>query len=367
MTTQTLDIGRLIEAVPRIRGDRDDWRAECPSLTSDWSCRLSHRGEGNILPDMPLMAWILDVDSDRKFLHLSSSNFGFLPISDRMRPRYIAALRRVMDALRANDPRKATPNDYSEVKGMFSRCSRRDQWDWYAVHLALGKPNRSHAKGLAAALGDIGKALRMGNQAEARTLLDHLNCDEFRQVLSDAIESISSGGKRIPRARAIQKKAARRLNNDAKENERKVLSSYSKDKLDIANLTHSGLLDTLTEHLGSYGHQIEANQFVDAFTRLKSGPAIFEAKSITDDNEVSQIRYGLSQLYEYRFRHNLRDASLWLLLSRHPKTSWLVDYLEQDRQVRVLWIENGQLAGPSYERLLESGSDVLRRNQGFDE
>ena len=49
------------------------------------------------------------------------------------------------------------------------------------------------------------------------------------------------------------------------------------------------------------------------FTRLRSGPAIFEAKSVTDDNELAQIRHGLSQLYEYRYRHDLKGATLWLV------------------------------------------------------
>jgi hypothetical protein len=100
---------------------------------------------------------------------------------------------------------------------------------------------------------------------------------------------------------------------------------------------------------------------VDAFTRLKSGPAIFEAKSVTDNNELAQVRHGLSQLYEYRFRHNMEDASLWLLLSRPPKEEWLVNYLERDRGVHVLWLEGGELFGPFVDRLLESGSDAMRR------
>ena len=104
-------------------------------------------------------------------------------------------------------------------------------------------------------------------------------------------------------------------------------------------------------------------QFVDAFTRLKSGPAIFEAKSITDDNAVAQIRKGLSQLYEYRYRHELHGATLWLVLSRAPTEEWVVDYLENDRGVYVIWLEGGQLSGPCVDRLLESGSEALRRER----
>ena len=44
--------------------------------------------------------------------------------------------------------------------------------------------------------------------------------------------------------------------------------------------------------------------------------------------------------------------------SRLIVDAWLVDYLETDRDVRVLWIVDGTLAGPSIERLLESGSAI---------
>jgi hypothetical protein len=139
------------------------------------------------------------------------------------------------------------------------------------------------------------------------------------------------------------------------------VSSYTKEKLDAANATHGALLDALSEFLASNGHRVEASQFVDAFTRLKSGAAIFEVKSVSDDNELSQIRHGLSQLYEYRYRHGLDDASLWLVLSRAPKEEWVVKYLEKDRGVHLVWLEDCAFAGPSAARLLESGSEALRR------
>jgi hypothetical protein len=84
---------------------------------------------------------------------------------------------------------------------------------------------------------------------------------------------------------------------------------------------------------------------------LKTGSAIFEIKSITPDNERSQCRHALSQLYEYRYLHSLPDASLWLVLSRPPQSTWLVDYLMNDRGVEVLWVADERLDGPSIARL----------------
>ena len=142
------------------------------------------------------------------------------------------------------------------------------------------------------------------------------------------------------------------------------MSDDQKSKLDSATAIHEESLKILGAHLAESGHQVESNKFVDAFCRLKSGPALFEVKSITDANALHQVRAALAQLYEYRFRHQLHGASLWVVLSE-PLTvdAWLVDYLETDRDVRVLWVVDGTLAGPSIERLLESGSAALRRRR----
>lgn len=358
-----MTIGQRVTVVPVSPGDRNTWHAECPSLPSDWSCRLVQRGSAELLPNVPLLAWVLDIDPDRCHLEASDSNFGFLPISDRMRPRYVASLRHVAAALNAEGVSHANADHISEVKGMFSRSVRRDQWDWRAVHVALDEPPRARASQLARILGEVATALRLGSDAAAEAGLELLRREELSQVLVRAAQTISASAPRISGARLLVGTRHRRSHSKPKRGAGSVLSQYSKEKLDVANAMHSELLDILTAYLETHGHRIEANQFVDAFTRLKSGPAIFEAKSLTDENEVSQVRHGLSQLYEYRFRHGLKDASLWLLLSRKPKEPWLIEYLERDRDVRVLWLNDDELAGPSLERLLESGSGALHRGQ----
>ena len=66
---------------------------------------------------------------------VSGSEFGFKPISNRMRPRYVAALQHVGSALQSGGLREQDSEYFSEVKGMFNRCVRRDQWDWHTVYL----------------------------------------------------------------------------------------------------------------------------------------------------------------------------------------------------------------------------------------
>ena len=67
---------------------------------------------------------------------------------------------------------------------------------------------------------------------------------------------------------------------------------------------------------------------------------------------LEQIRKGLSQLYEYRFRYRgeigEREISLCLVLPESPTSiPWITEYLCEDREINVCWFEeNGNLAWP---------------------
>ena len=65
------------------------------------------------------------------------------PISSRMRRRYDAAVQSALDFLYDNTvPESVLLDDVSEVKGMFNRCIRQDQWDWFSVLEEFGNPAR---------------------------------------------------------------------------------------------------------------------------------------------------------------------------------------------------------------------------------
>jgi len=244
---------------------------------------------------------------------------------------------------------------------MFTRCWKQDQWDWCAVYTALGAPDFNVSREVSILLGVLGACIRCQRLSIARHVLQRLHDFDLEERIDSALASISETVPRLAIPRRIRTQSRGRV---AKNTTASVHVQYQKAKLDEANRTHAELLALLRSHLSEYGHLIESNELIDAYARLRTGPAIFEAKSITDDNEVSQIRQGLSQLYEYRFRHRIKDATLWLLLSRAPsgKLEWMTEYIEKDRDVRLLWIENGSLSGPSFGRLTESGSTAIRRD-----
>ena len=361
MELDELVVGSRIKVIPRGQLSSKNWIADFSNLAAGWTCELVPRHDYEITDGVPVEVWILDVDYNKATLSVSGSDRGFEPITDAMRPRYVAALRRVESALQSGALREQDADFFSDVKGMFNRVVKRDQSDWFAVYIALGRPTRERARLYATRLRELSRCLKRSNHVEAEALLSRLDDGEFLQIVSRACQAISEAAPPLPAPSSIDRVPETGVSD---RRARRTMSDDQKSKLDSATATHEETLGILRAYLADSGHQIESNKFVDAFCRLKSGPALFEVKSITDATALHQVRAALAQLYEYRFRHQISGASLWVVLSQRPtRDAWLVDYLETDRDIRVLWVVDRQLSGPSIERLLESGSASLRRRR----
>ncbi len=126
-----------------------------------------------------------------------------------------------------------------------------------------------------------------------------------------------------------------------------IVSHVARVKIEKANAVHAKTLSVLRAFLEGLKFGVSESKLIDAFTELGPGPAIFEVKSITENNEREQIRHALSQLYEYRFLHALPTASLWGVFSQPLSSGWYIDYLVRDRGVNVVWVCDGKLEGPS--------------------
>lgn len=130
-----------------------------------------------------------------------------------------------------------------------------------------------------------------------------------------------------------------------------ILSQVSKKKLENANQKHSLTLNILKKELTVLGYEVTETKHIDAFAVVKNVPAIFEIKSINEDNENDQVRAAISQLYEYRFLYSLTSATLWIVFSEKPFSDWIIEYLSKDREIKVLWVEDNKLTGISKEQL----------------
>lgn len=122
---------------------------------------------------------------------------------------------------------------------------------------------------------------------------------------------------------------------------------YRNDALhDRARVSHRRLINLTAERITAAGGIPKSNDLIDLAVNLESD-FIFEMKSTTDTNVRGQVRKGISQLYEYRYLQNKPDANLVLVVERPiiAPNNWMNKYLENDRDVLLVWDGNDRLYG----------------------
>lgn len=127
----------------------------------------------------------------------------------------------------------------------------------------------------------------------------------------------------------------------------------TKIKRQRRNLLHKILVDQMDQRLRSMGAAPMDSPHIDLFANIpQDGSFLFEMKS-GGENFLDQIRKGISQLYEYRFRYGNslgQDVNLCLVTPAEPSTpSWLIEYVCIDRDINLCWFESdGSLRYPEY-------------------
>ncbi len=118
------------------------------------------------------------------------------------------------------------------------------------------------------------------------------------------------------------------------------------------SLAHKQILDQLDQLLREkLGAVPKDSPHIDLYADIPDdGSYLFEVKS-GGENFLDQIRKGISQLYEYRFRYHesVRNASVLCLVVNKPisEGSWLLDYVCSDRGICLCWFgEDGLLHYP---------------------
>jgi len=115
--------------------------------------------------------------------------------------------------------------------------------------------------------------------------------------------------------------------------------------MERANSAHRRLVNLVAKRLQQAGSLPRCNQLIDLAARVNDQTYIFEMKSTNDANVRSQLRSGVSQLYEYRYLQNSPEAML-ILVIENPlpiELNWMHLYLEQDREISLLWDGNANL------------------------
>ncbi len=120
-------------------------------------------------------------------------------------------------------------------------------------------------------------------------------------------------------------------------------------KRERANASHQMLVALMAEKLRQRGAIPKANRYIDLSARYEGSDFLFEMKSTTGENPQSQIRRGLSQLYEYRYIQDVAAAKLVLVIENplSKGNEWMENYLTKDRGVLLIWDGNGKFYCPS--------------------
>jgi hypothetical protein len=347
-TMNDLELGDDVELIVGERISTTCFRG-LDKARPNWTFEIALRTTRNLEMNSVVKAWIFRRPGPTA-ASVSIEQFGRFPISDRMGPRYRAAVAEGLKYLKLGS--FDDPAALSELKGMFNRIRRRDQWDWFTVWRSFGFPELEFVSRSVFWLASAWKPVRIPDALSWR----ESDVPLMKSALEAAAVALNVRKRDLSSARTRQTKKLLDTGSS-----RIVVSSFALEKITKANEEHERCLRQLQRHLHELGYVTEENRSVDLYCRLKSGPAIFEVKSIHEVNEISQVRSAIGQLYEYRYRESIVDASLWLVFSRKPTTDWLVAYLEVDRNIRVLWFDNSTLTGASESLLLESGSSALKR------
>jgi hypothetical protein len=298
--------------------------------------------------------WVFGLRARQRQLDLSDSDFGRMAITQKMLGRYQHALEAMHSVLEHPGRADMEPQDVSEFKGMIGRCLKRDQWDWLTVYTALGRPPYRNLRSAYRVMPGLRHALVSGDDERRRAARQELVAAGAGDWIQSGLARLGEFASDVPPLTLLRmpdEPDSRPSDRDCLKAARQKMRSDTRMQLEKASSAHQTALAILARTLRESGRDVGANTYIDAACDLHGGPALFEVKSINPENERAQSRKAVAQLHEYRYLHEMRSASLWVVFSREPTTPWLVDYLRSDQEIRVLWIDGLTLAGPDVGRL----------------
>ena len=130
----------------------------CKGVPNGWKVELHTRRPESINPGAQGTFWVAKVSPLQGAVLVHDGDFGRLPISDAMRPRYLAAI----SALLADGD--LTADELSDAHSMVLRIEKTNQADWLTVWRLFGEPGTGDVKELLAAIAAI-RVARKDNPA----------------------------------------------------------------------------------------------------------------------------------------------------------------------------------------------------------
>ncbi len=97
----------------------------------------------------------------------------------------------------SKDSFEVIPEAISEIKGLFTRSYKQDQWDWFTVWMQLGRPGRQRCRDISSTLRNLRQSLLSQNvndfTSNRLTLIQLRAASALRAFLSLQPEATDSG------------------------------------------------------------------------------------------------------------------------------------------------------------------------------
>lgn len=119
---------------------------KCPAVGRQWDIELHTRRPELIQEGDHVHVWIAKIAVHQAEMLVHEGDYGRLPVSESMRPRYIAAMQAVLGE------GEATAEALADARTMVMQMTKQQSADWLTIWRILGEPRPSDAKALIAAI-----------------------------------------------------------------------------------------------------------------------------------------------------------------------------------------------------------------------
>jgi hypothetical protein len=147
----------------------------CAGVPHGWKVELHTRRPELVQEGANATFWVAKIAALQGEVLVHDGEYGRLPISDAMRPRYLAALQALVGE------GEATADTLADARSMVLQIGKKQQADWLTVWRLLGEPSTGDAKVL---LADVDK-LRAIRKDAPETLAGEIA--QFAAVYGDIL------------------------------------------------------------------------------------------------------------------------------------------------------------------------------------
>ncbi len=287
--------------------------------------------QGNYQYGSEYQFYIFRYNPETGFVLLTDNTFGFLPISNRMFPRYLKAIDHISNIFLRNLRIKDIDlSQLSELKGMFGRCVKRDQHDWVAVLNLFGDPHLSILKEARYLCTQLRILIKDNDEIRGNTLLAELKAI-ISGMLVLAKETLSSQSGEIAPIPNEGIGFGLQIGQHHNPQPKKNLLHLSKTLESIDSL----FINVIKAHSAKYFR----SDLVNYDLVLKDEHVLV---SLCETLSIATIQSILSSMLDHRLVNRIRVAHKFILIPSIPHEEYLLN-LCTSLSVNVLYCTSNSI------------------------